>query len=180
MSQVFPNRCLLIICAISVLLGGCTTADPYADIRAKMEEIKRRPKGKIQPPPEFKTYENFIYSASLLRSPFVAPMEIEPLQVIPEGRKVTPDFNRTPEPLEDFSVEALNMVGTIQRPDDSLFALILDNKSGIHRVTVGNYMGRNHGKISAIGETKLDLIELIPDGQGGWVERPRTILLREE
>jgi len=74
----------------------------------------------------------------------------------------------------------LNMVGTIQREGDGLYALIKDNKLVIHRVLPGNFMGRNHGKILNITPGKIDLMELVPDGQGGWVERPRTVTLKNE
>lgn len=169
---------LMLISAISLV--GCGTNDPYADLKVRMEEIKKRPKGRVKPPPEFKTYQNFIYSASLLRSPFQPPIEIEPLPLVPQGKKVTPDFNRTPELLEEFSIEALSMVGTISKPNDTLFALIRDNRAGIHRVSEGNYIGRNHGKVVGISVTKIDIVELIPDGQDGWVERPRSMVLRDD
>jgi type IV pilus assembly protein PilP len=38
-------------------------------------------------------------------------------------------------------------------------------------------MGKNHGKIVAIDVGHLDLIEIVPNGYGGWLERPRTISL---
>ena len=107
-------------------------------------------------------------------------MEIEPIALVTQGKKVTPDFNRPKELLEDFSIEALSMVGTISKPNDTLFALIRDNRAGIHRVSEGNYIGRNHGKVMTIKPTKIDIVELIPDGQDGWVERPRSMVLRDD
>ena len=99
---------------------------------------------------------------------------------MPDGRKVKPDFNRVPQPLEKFSLDSLFMVGTINRADGELFALVKDNKGGIHRVQEGNYVGRNHGKITGITETKIDVMELISDGRESWVERPRSVILLDD
>jgi len=162
----------------AVVLTGCGSGDPYGDLREEMEKIKRQPRGSIKPPPEFKTYKNFVYSAALLRSPFQPPVEVAPVSVVASGKRVTPDFNRTPEQLEEFSIEALAMVGTINKPGDELEALIRDNRARIHRVVVGNYLGKNHGKVLGITANKIDVLELVPDGQDGWVERPRSMVLR--
>ena len=60
------------------------------------------------------------------------------------------------------------------------WSLIDDGAGQIHRVTVGNYVGRNHGRIVQVTENRTDVIEIIPDGEGGWVERPRTLSLKEK
>jgi type IV pilus assembly protein PilP len=71
------------------------------------------------------------------------------------------------------------MVGTIGS-GDSIEALIKDTEWTIHRVHRGNYMGQNNGKIVGITETQVDLVELIPNGTGGWMERHATIALPEK
>jgi type IV pilus assembly protein PilP len=170
-----------IVCGSTLLVGGCGGGDYMADLEMRLEEIRRQPPGRIDPPPKFKTYENFIYGATLLRSPFQPPVEEEEVRPTPKGgRNVAPDPYRQKEVLEDYSLEALTMVGTIQRDGDGLYALIKDNKLVVHRVLPGNYIGRNHGKILKITPGKLDVMELVPDGQGGWVERPRTVTLKNE
>lgn len=172
---------IVAVCSGALFLSGCGGGDYMSDLESQLEEIRRQPPGRIEPPPKFKTYENFIYGATLLRSPFQPPLveeEVKPAVV--GGRKVEPDPYRQKEVLEDYSLEALNMVGTIQRDGEGLYALIKDNKLVIHRVLPGNFMGRNHGKILKITPGKIDLMELVPDGQGGWVERPRTVQLKNE
>ena len=165
------------VMGVILALTACS-GDEHADLKLKMEEIKRRPQGRIEPPPEFETYQNFSYSASLLRSPFQPPVAVEPLKTMVKGNRVTPDFDRPKELLEEFSIDALSMVGTLSRPGNTLFSLVRDNKAGIHRVAIGNYMGRNHGRVVDISDAKIDVIELIPDGDEGWVERPRAIVLK--
>lgn len=169
--------------ALTMLCCGllaCSGQQDFSDLEATMEAIKKRPPGRIQPPPKLEVFENYVYSASLLRSPFQPPVIAAPVRVPMQGKKVFPDMDRPKEALEDFSIETLAMVGTIRREDQSLNALIQDGKSGIQRVRIGNFMGKNHGKIINITHQQIDLIELIPDGSDGWVERPRTVVMSSE
>ena len=159
---------------------GCASDGEFADLRAQMEEVKKRPKGRIEPPPEFQTYKTFSYGAAALRSPFSPPVAIETVAIPATRTNVKPDFNRAKEPLEDFGFDSLQMVGTLKRPEGSLFALVQDPDGGLHRVQEGNFMGRNHGKILSVGAVKIDVIEIVSDGQEGWIERPRTIVLNEK
>lgn len=159
-------------------ISGCSGGSDMADLRQKMEELKTRPRGRIEPPPEFKPIATFSYSAHQLRSPFNPPVEEQPVD-IPDGKQVEPDFTRPKEYLERFALDSLSMVGTITRPGDALQALIKDPTGTVNRVTVGSYMGRNYGRVTAVEESKINVVEIVPDGQDGWVERPRTIRLAE-
>ena len=55
----------------------------------------------------------------------------------------------------------------------------VNGAGGVHRVKVGDYLGRNHGKILVIDDSKIDVMEIVPDGEGGWLERPRSLSLKE-
>ena len=69
------------------------------------------------------------------------------------------------------------MVGTLQQ-QEVLWALMQDRDGGVHRVKKGNYLGRNHGRIIDASETYIAIVEIVPNGVDGWVERPRTIKLQ--
>lgn len=170
----------LVLFSVTLALSGCGGDAQFDDLRAQMNDIKNKPKGRIEPPPEFKVYKAFSYSAAMLRSPFEPPVDVE-LAALPQQRaNVKPDLNRPKEVLEQYGIDSLAMVGTLERPGGSLFALIRDPDQGLHRVKPGNYMGRNFGRITAVTPSKVDVIEIVSDGQDGWVERPRTLVLREE
>ncbi|MES2663335.1 MAG: pilus assembly protein PilP [Pseudomonadota bacterium] len=167
--------------AISSLVG-CQETDPLADLKLQLEEIRAQGGSQINPPPEFQFYENFIYSASLLRSPFqpdipIDEMQMDRLRNQMTGKRVQPDLTRQTMALENFSIDTLKMVGTIKFMDGALIGLIEDPKGDVHQINVGDYMGKNHGRINFISELATDLIELIPDGQDSWVERPRSLAL---
>ena len=170
----------LVLFSVTLALTGCGGDAQFDDLRAQMNEIRNKPKGRIEPPPEFKVYKAFSYGAAMLRSPFEPPVDVE-LASLPQQRaNVKPDLNRPKEVLEQYGIDSLAMVGTLERPGGSLFALIRDPDQGLHRVKPGNYMGRNFGRITAVTPSKVDVIEIVSDGQDGWVERPRTLVLREE
>jgi type IV pilus assembly protein PilP len=71
------------------------------------------------------------------------------------------------------------MVGTIGT-GASIEGLIKDTEGTIHRVHKGNYLGQNNGKVTGVAETQIYLVELIPNGTGGWMERQATIALPEK
>jgi type IV pilus assembly protein PilP len=40
-------------------------------------------------------------------------------------------------------------------------------------------MGQNHGQIISINENQIDLVEIIPNGYGGWKENQSQLVLSE-
>lgn len=175
------RRAFLTVMAVALgSLSGCGGDSEFQDLKAKLAAIDAKPKGAIEPPPEFESYRTFLYSAASLRSPFQPPIEIETVSVEHKRSSVKPDENRPPEPLEDFGLESLSMVGTLKRPSGKLFALVRSPDGGLHRVQPGNYLGKNHGKVKRVDPIKIDVLEIVSDGVGGWVERPRSIVLTEK
>ena len=158
------------------LLSGCSSSD-FSDLDEFMAQTKAKPAGQIKPIPPFKTYKAFSYSATGFRSPFERPVEVSEITRLQTVSSVKPDENRTKEFLEQFSLDSLTMVGTLEQ-SETLWALLLDREGGVHRVKKGNYMGRNHGRIIETTETYLAVVEIVPNGVDGWVERPRTIKLK--
>ncbi len=164
-----------VIVALILLLGGCAN-DDFEDLDAFMDEKRSRPGGIITPIPTFKAYEAFSYSATTLRSPFDRPIEVREIAQLQAISSVQPDEDRPREFLEQFTFDSLGMVGNLSR-DGTDWTLIKDPQGGVHRVKLGNYLGRNHGKVVEMTDTYVAVIEIVTDGTDGWVERPRTIEL---
>lgn len=164
--------------SLLLLLASCSNNDEMIALQNDVNRIVNRGPGAIDPPPEFVTYEAFTYSAASLRAPFDPPLDANALRAGQQNNQVMPDLNRTPEVLESFNIGNLVMVGTLARAGQR-WALIRDDTGNISRVGVGNYMGRNHGRIDAISERQIDVTEIVPTGDGGWVERPQTLTLQE-
>jgi len=169
-------RTLVLVCLSAALLSACGGRD-FSDLDAFMASKRDRPGGIIAPIPTFKAYEAFSYGATTLRSPFDRPIEVREIAQLQAISTVKPDENRPKEFLEQFTFDSLKMVGTLNR-DGGAWTLIQDPEGGVHRVQVGNYLGRHHGKIVEMTDTYLAVVEIVSDGtKDGWVERPRTIKL---
>ena len=170
------RRLLLPVLLLSnAVLVGCSS-DEFTDLDEFMQEKLARPGGVIAPIPPFKAYKAFSYSATTLRSPFDRPIEIREITQLQSVSTVKPDEARAKEFLEQFTFDSLAMVGTLSRSGVD-WSLIRDPEGGVHRVRVGNFLGRNHGKIVEMTENYVAVIEIVSDGNEGWVERPRTIKL---
>lgn len=170
--------------SLLLVIGVCfLTACDHQEKRQSLEkyiiDVKQRNVAQIEPLPEVRPYETFTYKVSDLRSPFVTP---EPEQVVfelPDDNGIRPDVNRRKEPLESFPLDSLRMVGTIEK-DFGMWAIVVDTEGTVHRITKGNFIGQNHGKIEVIDEEKMIIREIVADPKGGWKEKEASMALIEE
>ncbi len=160
-------KCKLIFLFV-MMLTGCNKEN---DLVAYVQEVNKRPSSQIEPLPPVRVFEDYVYSASALRSPFQPPMV--DLKV---AKGKGPDVNRPKEVLEAFPLDSLRLVGALQKKG-ILWALIIDKSGMIHHLKVGNYLGQNSGRINKILEDRIELIETVADSQGRWQEKPITMNL---
>lgn len=166
-----------VLCMLCVMLFACSRGNDMTDLQQYVVEVSLRPGGDIEPMPQFLPYEAFTYGAASMRAPFDIPVMAGTSVAKEPVSDVKPDFDRAPEPLESFTVSTLNMVGMISR-GTAYVALVRDEAGSIHRVVRGNYLGKNYGRVTAVTPTEIELVEIVPSGDGGWVERPRTLALQ--
>ncbi len=165
---------VMLACALVAALGGCTSGMSHLREWVAQEKAKKGPP--LPPLPVIKTFETFAYKDQNLRDPF-SPSPLEAGGYNTNGPR--PDAARPKQPLEMFPLDALKMVGTIGTGPDTQ-ALIKDPTGVIHRVVVGNYMGQSDGRITKVTPDKVDLTELVPNGNGGWMERKAEIAMSEQ
>jgi type IV pilus assembly protein PilP len=172
--------------AILPLLAGCVSYD-MSDLDQWVQEIMARPGGRIEPLPEIKPYEAYAYQSSMegKNDPFLLFYQ----QRVAKTEDVTDTGltqelemeikNRNREELEQFELDSLKMVGTLE-DEEQLWGIVVDPGGIVHRVTVGNYAGRNIGKIVNIFEDRIELREIIRNSQGRWEERQAALALIEQ
>jgi len=148
-------------------LTACSSAD--SELARFLEDIKRQSGGPVEPLPEIKPYEAFVYDDFSLRSPF--------LPSSPGSGAGQPQRNR--EFLEQYSLDTLKMVGTLHLATGQTYGLVETKDGLVHRVSAGDHMGQAQGKITDITPSKIDLVERVPDERGGWMERPAALGLNE-
>jgi type IV pilus assembly protein PilP len=160
------------------LLTACGVPSGTADLKHFVDDVMSQPRGVIEPLPVFEPYEAFSYSATGLRSPFDLPVNLDEVaKMVAPSSDIKPDLNRSKEQLEQYSFGLLSMVGSIKHESNHLWALISVPSSGIHKVKEGYYIGQNHGRVVRISQQRIDIIEIVPNGVGGWIERPRSLVL---
>ena len=160
---------VVIVSIITVFLSGCI--DDKQDIKTYMETVQAKTNRSIEPMPEVKPFKHITYSTKEKRSPFVLPKPEAIEQRIQQvSGCLSPDVSRRKQPLEKHSLRSLSMRGTLG-DQSQLWVLLESSDSVLHRVSIGNYLGRNHGKITKVSETKVTIKELSPDGAGCWIER---------
>ena len=165
--------------AAAVLVGtlatGCSDSD-HADLDAFAAEIaqKFRPVYDTDASPSAALPEPFAYAARDLRSPFQPPPVLKP--VAAAGQPViAPDFERPKTRLEQLPLAQLRLVGNLSSRAMHV-ALVQDPNGMVHPLAVGEHMGTDFGRIVAIGDAGIELVEIVRDA-GGWMERPRFIAL---
>ncbi len=172
---LLPISCIVLM----ALLSGCGN-DDFSDLNRYVSEVKARPKEAIKPLPEIKAIEPFLFKPESLRDPF-KPLE-QPEQAqgvdVSSDSGIKPDTARRKEELETFPLDGLRMVGSVELKS-ILWGLVKASDGTIYRVKVGNYMGKDYGKIIRIVSDKIELMEIVSDKPGTWREQPTSITLTE-
>lgn len=174
------NRVIrLAVLLFPVLLVSACADRSMHDLKSYVDEVKSRKAGHIEPLPEIKPIETFAYISDGRRSPFESQVQADETAGQTPGNGLSPDFNRRKEELESYPLDSLRMVGLLEQLGIT-WALIQTQEKTIHRVKAGNYLGTNHGQITQVSDTQVELTEIIPDGQGGYRERQASLALAGE
>lgn len=159
---------------LGLLLVGC---DSRIDaVNEEMANIRNQPPLPIEPAPVFPPVPTFDYAAHQLKSPFLPSSLAAELKIM-SGKRVYPNLSRQLQPLESYAIESLNMKGSMRGQSGQILALIQTPDGEIERIQRGSYIGMNHGRVVNITPTQIDLVEIVPDGREGYVERPRSLVL---
>lgn len=170
MNKIKSSLCLMTL----VVLVGC---DSRIDaVNQEMANIRSQQPLPIEPAPVFNPVPVFHYSAQQLRSPILPNSLANELKVM-SGKRVYPNFSRPPQPLENYPLETLSFKGSLKGLNGQIIALIHSPDGEIEKVQRGNYLGVNQGRITNITPTRIDLLEIVPDGREGYIERPRSLVL---
>jgi type IV pilus assembly protein PilP len=160
-----------------LLIVGCG-GDGMSELQAYVQSTNARPPGRIDPLPEIKPIETFVYEPGERRDPFVPDAQAMPAEPVVDDTGLAPDPNRPKEELERVPLDSLRMVGTLDQ-DDIRWGLIRTKEGTLHRVKVGHYLGMNNGQIISIDDTAIQLTEIVSDAPGQWRERQATVALTQ-
>ena len=166
---------MLLALSVAVLsMTGCT--DRIGMAEQAMADIRNQPSQPIEPPPKAELVEDFVYSASAQRSPFLPPSLVNTQGPSTSIDGVRPDITRVKEPLEQYELSQLVFRGVVVSPEGQRYALIQRPDGSVASVKVGDYLGVNDGRIVEITPTQINLIEIVPDSRAGFVEKPQSLV----
>jgi len=169
----FNYKYTVLIAALG--LTACTQSND--DLYSFIDETKSKHLGSVQPLPTFEPYKNFAYSAAEFRDPFEPAFEAETGETATANTSgLRPNENRPKEPLENFPLDTLRMVGNLVQHENT-WGLVKDPNNVVHRIQTGNYVGQNEGQVTAVTEKQIDILEIIPDGLGGYIERTASLAI---
>ncbi|SDQ57906.1 pilus assembly protein PilP [Pseudoxanthomonas sp. CF125] len=175
-----PNRFSRRLCVLLIALAatGCarsitSTPGDAPNLEKWVADVQARPAPALEPLPVMQQFETFEYAAQTLRDPFSDAWSNT------DGGGLRPDPNRRKETLEQYPLDSLDMVGTIGK-GAGLIALVMAPDKVTYRVRPGAYLGQSDGRITGVHEDRIELVELVPDGAGGWLERPASIALEDQ
>lgn len=175
MNRINSVRRLATAAVLWGMLSACTN-DNLADLQSYVAEVKARQKVNVEPLPEIRTAAPFLFRPDDLRDPFNAAEKPSDAEAAAADNGIRPDTSRSKELLESYDLDTLRMVGTIDM-FGTLWGLVRATDGTIYRVRVGNYLGRNFGRITRVTEGGVELVEIVPDAQGAWLERNAALSL---
>ena len=153
--------------------GITSTPGDAPNLEKWIADVRARPAPPLEPLPVMQQFETFEYAAQGLRDPFSDAWSNS------DGGGLRPDPDRRKETLEQYPLDSLDMVGTIGG-GANLIALVMAPDKVTYRVRPGAYLGQSDGRITGVHEDRIELVELVPDGAGGWLERPAAIALEDQ
>jgi len=186
--DLLNNQALVCLSDEGLEVKGCTQRSridlsAYPELVQRMKDKRKnlvpRP---LKPLKEMPPIEIYTFNAEGARDPFSTVVK-KTNKANGEGLEagVRPDKNRLREVLEEYSLDTLAMVGRLKTEKINVqWGLLKVSDGKIYRVSEGNHVGKNYGKILRILQDKIEIMEIIPNGQGGWEEREASIVLSNE
>src|SRR5690554_3735497 len=168
----------VLVSAIVLGVAGCgrgitSTPGGAPNLDEWVANVRARPAPPLDPLPVMQQFETFEYAAQGMRDLFSVAFTNEGA-----GSGPRPDSNRRKQTLEQYPLDTLDMVGSLGA-GNSLTALVMAPDKVTYQVGPGVYLGQNDGRVTSVQEDRIELVELVPDGAGGWLERPASIALED-
>lgn len=171
---------LLLAFVASGLMGCGSSSDD--ELRQWLTDQRNQTQPRVTPIPEPKQFKPESYSQTASIEPFskeklAQALKRDSAQTSSNVALMAPELARRKEALEGFPLDAVMMVGSLNKEGRPVALIKVDNL--LYQVRPGNYLGQNYGRVMKISETEITLREIVQDAVGEWVERPTTLQLQE-
>lgn len=161
-------------------LTACADSE-QEELRRWMVEQRAQVKPRVPPITEPKKFTPQAYTEGAAFEPFNLLKLTQALRRESNqpstSELIAPELARRKEALEAFPLDAMAMVGSMNRKGEPVALIRVDKL--LYKVRVGEYLGLNYGRITRINETEVALREIVQDAAGEWIERVATLQLQE-
>ncbi len=169
------------VVVLALLLSACAS-DSEGELRQWMTEQRTGLHPKVMPIAEPKQFKPETYSQITQVEPFSSQKLSQALkkdssQAASNGALIAPELARRKEPLEEFPLDSMTMVGSLTKAGLPV-ALVMVGKL-LYQVRPGEHLGHNYGRVMKLTETEVSLREIVQDAAGEWIERTATLQLQE-
>lgn len=173
---------LILVLALSAALLSACSGSEQDELRQWMAEQRAQARPKITPIAKPKQFQPQTYAVDGGVDPFdpaklTQALRRDSMQHAGNSGLITPELNRRKEALEAIPLDAMAMVGSLNKKGE-LTALVKVDQL-LYQLRPGNYLGQNYGKITRITENAIQLREIIQDVTGEWIERNTELVLQE-
>ncbi|WP_318493620.1 pilus assembly protein PilP [Photobacterium leiognathi] len=159
--------------SILLMLSGCNQkeTDLYENL---INEYKSRMTYNYIFKPQTLKHEDFFYDNKGKNNPLSKRMIQQ--RISNYESTTAPDVNRPKQALENFNVTDMVYVGLINSQSIKNAIIMIENS--MFKVTLGNYLGKNYGKIKSISNDKITIIEKIKTNSS-WIKRINTLYKKD-
>lgn len=154
------------LCIFSLSLVACSNDNH--DLVQYIRQVKHQKQNAVPANPLFKKEPLFKFPNTMKRrSPF-KPIGLQKLNLPPGTKR-----------LEAYPLHSLKLVGVLLQGSRRL-GLIAGPDAVITQVHVGDYLGKDGGRIVAISIDEISLAETIKSSSGFWEKHKTTLKLHTE
>jgi type IV pilus assembly protein PilP len=162
------------------LLSGCLSSKD-AELKQWMVEQKGNTPAKVTPIVAPKKFVPQAYTQQGAMEPFnnqklLQALRKDSAQSAENLALISPELARRKEVLESFPLDAVEMVGILNKKNIPVVLLKVDKL--LYQARVGNYVGQNYGRITKISDSEIVLREIAQDASGEWIERKVNLQLQ--
>jgi type IV pilus assembly protein PilP len=172
------NKPGLSLAAVALLLAGCGDSN-VREVRDWMAQVQKDTKPSVKPLREPKDFIPYAYNGKDSVDPFDANKLLAELArtAASANNPNRPDTNRPKELLENYPLDTMKMVGSMQK-GGVVYGLLQIDKA-LYQVKSGMRVGQNFGLVTRVNENAIDIREVVQDAGGDWVERMSRLELQE-
>lgn len=169
-----------VLVVLALVVSGCTFS-PEEEVKEWMTQQRNTVKPKIEPISEPIQFVPQAYTSEAEISPFsvekLANLLRDQMSRGTNAALLAPEMNRRKEPLEAIPLDAIQMVGRLDKSGQRVALVRAEDL--LYQVKAGNYLGQNYGRITRISDMEITVREIVQDAAGEWVERLTTLQLQE-